>query len=327
MTSPVPPAAPGPTADGSPPQLSGRAFFGALAALLAVFVLANPIWQAPDVQGWNENVWWSYAPIPLVVGALLVWEGKWGWGSFAHESMRLTLWKFFITYVVANTIWAVHGPPASGVTPAGPPGRSADAGPFAVADAPAFVELDPTARGDLSVTVRDARGAPVAGALVWLQGDWDDLALAPPDGPAHLVHDGRAFSPGLALVSAWQPLELVSLTDELHTAVLAPLAGGPDLFNYPLVARATRQVMFRRGHGLLEVACMAHRSSEPTTRLLVLGHPFGAFTDAAGQVLFEGVPAGDAQVLVLTDAADVPLTDGVTVEAGTAGTLTVTLAE
>lgn len=284
---------------GPPPQLSTRSFALALVGLLAVFVLVNPIWKTPDVGGWNENVWYSYLPIPLVVAALLAWERKLSFSSLAHETMRLTLWKFFITYVVANTIWALDGPPASGRPDAGPPGRSSDGGPFAVGAPPAFVDLDPERVASLSVVVRDAAGAPVPGALVWLQGDWEGLGLAPPDEPAHLVHDGRAFAPGLALVSAWQPLQLVSLTDELHTAVLSPAAGGADLFNYPLVARSTREVMFRRGFGLLQVACMAHRSSEPTTRLLVLEHAFGGFSDGAGALAFEGVPVGALTVAAL----------------------------
>ena len=68
LHAPVPPETPG---DPPPPSLSWASMALALALTLAVFTLLNPIWLEQEVGAWDENVWWSYTPIPLLVALLL----------------------------------------------------------------------------------------------------------------------------------------------------------------------------------------------------------------------------------------------------------------
>jgi hypothetical protein len=292
-------ARPGPTCDGfapprappsdAPPRLSTGAFVAALTLLLVMFATLNPIWEPADVVAWTENVWMSYAPIPLLVALLLARERKLVRGAFAVECMRLALVKFAISFGVANAIWAVQGPPPVPARAAPPPRPGSGGGLHDVAQPPAAGDLEPLARMDLSGVVLDADGTPVAGALVSAAEGLGDLTFEVPDEPVSLVTDGTGFSPALAVVQAWQPLQLSATDGVLHTAVLAGDEQG-FVLNRPVLPTGTTTVMLRRERGVLEVHCSVHVQTERPARLLVLGHPFVSRTDEKGRFVLEGVP-------------------------------------
>ena len=106
------------SAEPAVPQLSWRAFGLALAITLAIFFLLHPLWRPLDMAQMDRNILWSYAPIPLLVLALLALERKLRWSSWMLETLRLTLVKFAITFLFANTMWAFVGPPGRAEPPA-----------------------------------------------------------------------------------------------------------------------------------------------------------------------------------------------------------------
>ena len=107
MPDPVQPE----SAEPAVPQLSWRSFGLALAITLAIFFLLHPLWRPLDMAQMDRNILWSYAPIPLLVLALLALERKLRWSSWMLETLRLTLVKFVITFLIANLVWAFTGPP------------------------------------------------------------------------------------------------------------------------------------------------------------------------------------------------------------------------
>ena len=96
------PAAPKHADEGLPPSLSLPSFLFGLALLTGVFLFLNPIWDAPDMGLWNENIWWSYAPIPLLAAALLALERKLSWATVVLETLKLTFVKFAVTFLIAQ---------------------------------------------------------------------------------------------------------------------------------------------------------------------------------------------------------------------------------
>ncbi|RKY21009.1 MAG: hypothetical protein DRQ55_05735 [Planctomycetota bacterium] len=310
------PSGQAPAAGEPPPRLSTGAFLAALSLTLLLFATLNPIWESADVVAWTENVWWSYVPIPLLVAALLLREAKLTRSSFALECLRLTFAKFALTFLVANTIWAVRGPPSVADLGQQLPRPGSGAGLHDPTTPPARPRHAPLETGGLSGVVRDLAGSPLAGAWVYVSHGLEGLKLPAPEQPLRMRIDGGGFSPSLALISAWQPLELRSADGELHTAVLA----GPEqgfVLNRPVLQESTTKVMFRRAQGLLELSCSVHAGQEPGARLLVLGHGFFTRSDAEGRFSLSGVPARRLGVSALTaEDATLAATVHVTLAAG-----------
>lgn len=284
-----------------PAALSTRAFLLGLGALLVVFVSLNPIWQKQSVQAWDQNVWWSYAPIPLVVAALLAWERKLSAAGVLLESMRLGLVKFAITFALAHAVWAVQGPPALPEVPVVALPRKSGAGLHGVQVAPAPSALDQAASASLSGQVLDQPGLPVADALVWISAGLEGLQFAPPPEPVVLVNSGMGFVPDRSTVAAFGQLLLRSEDDVLHTAVFRE-PDGRFLLNHPVLPGPGRALMFGRGHGLLELDCSVHAGQETPVTVLVSDHPFAARTGADGRFAFSGLPARALKLSLLDDA-------------------------
>jgi hypothetical protein len=294
--------------DSSLPALSLRSFSLCLGVTLALFVGLNPVWQPLDMDGMDANIGWSYAPIPLLVLAALAFERKLGWASFGRETLKLTLVKFALTFLAANVVWAVTGPPArraaDGAASAGPAGlagawSTASAGPR---EAPVPSVIDPARTGILAGRVSDAGGAPVAGAAVWIADGLRGRVFAPPAERVELSDTGSGFGPALSIVQTFQPVALRSLDGALHTAHAAD-ADGRQLFNYPVLPDEPRALVFERAPGLVTLTCKVHGHDERTARLVVVAHPFAALTDESGRFRFEGVPAGELELVVWAAAA------------------------
>lgn len=286
--------APGP----EPARLTWPAFGVCLAILLAIFLFLNPIWRSDAIGEWDENIWWSYYPIPVLVAVALALERKLGWGPFWLETMKLTFVKFTVTFLLANGLWAYWGAPGTGQPEREGP-LAADSDEFELRPAPPATPLDPATLGRLEGRVLDAAGAPVADALVHVSAGLDALRFAPPEAPALLLNAGEGFRPPLVVVQSFQELRLSSQDDALHTAVFARADDGHRLLNVPVLAGAERALLLPRGYGLLEVTCSVHGKDEPRALVLALGHPFVTRTDADGRFALEGVPGGALELRAL----------------------------
>ncbi|MFT4542577.1 MAG: succinate dehydrogenase hydrophobic anchor subunit [Planctomycetota bacterium] len=286
--------APGPESHLAPPRLSAISFTLCLIVLLAIFVLLNPIWVEQDMRAWNENIWWSYIPIPLLVAIFLAIERKLGLAALLLESMKLTFVKFVITITFANVLWGVSGVPDSGIPETPRAETDAVQAAFQPVAPPTPTSLDEQSLGQLSGTVVAPDGAPVAGALVWISKGLETYVFAPPAATLVLNNHGTGIEPTFAVVQVWQSISLCSSDDLLHTIVITD---GSDrrLANYPMLGHDGRELMFHRQHGLIDIGCSVH-SDESSARFLVLANPFHTRTAADGSFTLTGVPAGELQL-------------------------------
>ena len=287
------------------PQLSWRSFLLALAITLAIFFLLNPIWRRPDIGQVDRNIGWSYAPIPLLVLGLLALERKLRWSSWVMETLRLTLVKFAITFLFANTLWAVVGPPAPaavkseggamGAAPvAAPAPDSASAGSRAT---PAPTPIDPARTGRIEGVVTDDQGAPQAGVLVAVTGGLEGFVFARRADGVELHHDGESLQPPAVVVQAGEPLVLYGASDALHTAA-ATDGKGREVLHVPLVPGSRHAVTLERALGPVTLRCKVDGRQEHATALAIVDNPFAAWTGGDGRFSFGGVPAGDLELTV-----------------------------
>ena len=298
-TASTAPAAPD---DDEPARLSALSFSLALAVTLAIFFFLNPFWEALDVVEVDQNVWWSYAPIPLLVLVLLRFERKLSGASWFLETLKLTFVKFAVTYLVGNIWWTLVDTPEARVEPPATVVASAPADAFAPHEAPTPSSLVGVPLRDLAGRVLDAAGRGVPGAFVYVSAGLDDLVFAPDAAPLELVHGAEGWEPELAVLQAHRELRVVSAADALHTVELRD-ARGKALLNVPAVAGQERALMFSRGRGLLSAQCRVHGHDERPSHLLVLAHPFATRTDAEGRFLLRQVPLAATELATWTPAA------------------------
>lgn len=286
-----------PVASPPPPTLSALSFSIGLALLVAVFLLLNPIWEAADMGAWNQNIWWSYAAIPPVIGVMLALERKLCRASLLLETMKMSFVKFAVTFLIAQVVWALGGVPGTGLPEAGPVAVDIDPERYEVRPAPQPSVIPTASTGRITGRITDATGAARAGALVWIGSGLEEHVFATPAQAALLENDGTGFTPRITIVQTFQPLVLRNLDEQLHTAVLAE-PSGKRLLNYPVIPHGERALMFDRQVGLVELHCTGHGAQEPGALLLVLSSPFATRTGPDGSFEFAGVPAGDLQLLV-----------------------------
>jgi len=257
-----------------------------------MFLALNPFWEPMDVAEADQNIGWSYAPIPLLVGFFLVWEKKWRWAALFVETMRLTFVKFAITWLAANLYWGAAGLPEPLAKPTGlsahAPANTTSV--FAERGAPAPSAVDGQRTGELQGVVIDDNGQPVAGALVYVSHGLEGLSFAPPAEPMAIACGGTGFTPDLAVVHAFQPVVLRG-GDMLHSAQVVS-ARGRVLFTYALVPGVDKRLMFGRALGLVSLDCTVHEG-EAGASLAVLEHPFATSTDLQGRFTLGDVPAAD----------------------------------
>lgn len=282
-----------------PATLSWLSFGAALLGLLGVFVFLNPIWKQNDMNAWNENIWWSYLPIPLVVLGLLKLERKLSWPALGFETMKLAFVKFVLTYTIASVLWEWRGVPGTGIVPQ-PEVTDTSMDHFEVQAAPTATVIAPQELGTLAGTVLDADGSAAANVLVYVRSGLEGLTFEAPLEPVVLGNDGSGFGPTRGVIQAHQVVRLQSSDAALHTAIFSDLDPLTErrhrLLNYPVIPHGERQIMFERGYGWLGLACSVHEEAEPSCEVLVLDHPFWTRTDQEGAFMLRGVPAGNLQV-------------------------------
>jgi len=277
------------------PQLSWRSFGLALAITLAIFFLLNPMWRRLDMAQMDRNIAWSYAPIPLLVLGLLALERKLRWSSWMIETLRLTLVKFAITFLFANAMWAIVGPPGASPAPAAGAPTGGRPAPAVAPAPPEPTPIDPARTGRIEGLVTDEGGAPRAGVLIAVTGGLQAFVFARrPEGVA-LRHDGASLQPAAAVVQVGEPLTLFGDSAELHTA--AGMDGeGREVFHVPLVPGGARTLSFDRALGPVTVRCKVDGRAEHATALAIVDNPFAAWTGGDGRFRFDGVPAGELEL-------------------------------
>jgi hypothetical protein len=294
--------------------LSRRMLWICVGISILIFLLwEGPSWRHADAA--DAAAWWSYAVIPpLVAGALLL-ERKLRALPWILAVTEVTAWKFFATYLFAQTMWMISPPstprpPRAVVTEARAP------------DPPPTV-LDPSASGVLDGHVATASGAPAAGVIVYIDAGLERYVFAPPAEPIRIVEEADAITTSSEVAQVGQLVEARSGDLKLHTLIASTSEG--DAFSIPLQSSgAWSNAKLRAITGVATLHCGVHQRSGESKRLLITGNPFWAKTDESGNFRLAGVPAGRVHVTALGEGTRTVGVDAV-VEAGQAVPLALTL--
>ena len=256
-----------------------------LACLVTVFLFGGPrpVWHDPfDI---DLAIWLSYAPIPLLVAAGLLWSRRLSLGTWALNALEIVMLKFSITYVIAITLWATFPRP-----PEPEPLREAPARPTEAP--PAVTPWPADARGDVVGAVRGTAGEGVAGAFVVVRAGLEEIVEPRPERPVELVVSAGELGEPLHAVQRWQPLLGRSDDGRLHP--LRFERDGDVLLTTPVLASGESRAIPTAGlEGVMRVRCTLH--GEGTT-LAVVPHPHHARSDADGRFELRGIPAVDVEV-------------------------------
>jgi hypothetical protein len=285
------------------PRMRRTQFWATLALALALFCFwTGPIWRHPwDIEQVDQAILWSYIPIPLLVGAFLLWSRRFTLRAFFLDTLGVTLLKYACTFAFALVLWDVSPTPAA----AAPAARAVLPAP---SDAPADVEpqgtptpINADETGVIEGTVEGEGGLAASGALVFVSAGLEAYTFAPPSEPVSLVNTGASVTPSVAAVQAGQTLLARSDDGRLHTLVAAK--EGAALFNMPLLSSGEpRRAQIQEPHGHITVRCNVHDSSrEKEGHLYVLSHPFFTMTDGQGRFRLSGVPAGSLRLLAVRE--------------------------
>src|SRR5687767_11515022 len=152
--------------------LSRRMLWLCVGISIVVFLLWDgPIFRHADAV--DAAAWWSYAVIPpLMAGALLL-EHKLRLLPWILATTEVTAWKFFATYLFAQTMWMISPPKT---LPRPPP---LIANEVRAPDPPPTV-IDPRTTGIVEGRVATAAGAPLSGVLVYIDAGLERYVFAPP---------------------------------------------------------------------------------------------------------------------------------------------------
>jgi hypothetical protein len=258
--------------------------WGMLAVLTGVFLFggSRPVWHNPfDI---DLAIWLSYAPIPILVAAGLLWSRRLSLGTWLLNTLEIVMLKFAITYVIAITLWATFPRPD-----APEPLREAPARPAATP--PPVTPWPAAKRGGITGSV-SREGAAIEGALVMVTGGLEDIVSERPATPVELLVDAGQLGEPLQVVQRWQPLVGRSGDGRLH-----PLRFEREqdvLLTTPVLASGeTRAIPTHGLDGLMAVRCTLHGEA---TNLAVVPHPHHVRTDTDGRFELAGVPALGVEV-------------------------------
>ncbi|MET0595396.1 MAG: hypothetical protein ABW133_22045, partial [Polyangiaceae bacterium] len=153
--------------------LSRRTVWICVAASILVFVIwEGTKWRTASAV--DAAAWWSYAVIPPLIAGALLYEKKLRFLPWILGVVEVTAWKFIATYCYAQTMWMIS-PPSTPVRV--PPVVFEEA-----REGPKTTVVDPARTGVIEGRVL-AAGAPIAGAIVYVDGGLERFALAPPAVP------------------------------------------------------------------------------------------------------------------------------------------------
>ncbi|MBJ80543.1 MAG: hypothetical protein CMH60_04425 [Myxococcales bacterium] len=277
--------------------LNRETFLVLLIVVLLLFMFLNPIHQNQSTEAWDENILWSYFPIPVLVLIALYREKNLSWLTFGLETMQLVLVKFGITFLLSHTIWFLDGPPKSENIFI--PEQSAFAPeplPYALSDIPEPSIVPKQALWSFKGQVKDRSGRAVQGALVYIAKGLDEFTFTPPKEPLHIKHDGKGFFPSFNILQAFQELEVRSVDGKLHTARLT-LPGGRRLFNVPVLPRQPQRLMFNKTYGVTYLRSETDVGAQPAI-LAIVAHPFVSVTGTHGDFSWTDIPKRTVEVLI-----------------------------
>jgi hypothetical protein len=133
-------------------------------------------------------------------------------------------------------------------------------------------------------------------ALLYVGAGLEGYTFQPPSASLEINNDGSGFAPRFLVAQAHQVVSLRTHGTQLHTAVFS--GAKHRLLNFPVIPNSSRDVMFDRAHGSLALSCSVHGRAEPQAEVLVLGHPFWAFTDENGRVDLPDLPPLELDLVV-----------------------------
>jgi len=157
-----------------------------------------------------------------------------------------------------------------------------------------FLMASPAAAADLGVSVRNAGGKPVADAVVTVY-----PAGGVPSGPIHfdwplrMAQHNRQFDPFVLIVPAGAVVAFPNQDDVRHEVYSFSPAHPFQLKLYG--QDQTRTVKFEK-LGVIALGCNIH--DQMVGFIKVVDTPYAAKTDAAGEVILHGVPAGPVSIHV-----------------------------
>ena len=142
---------------------------------------------------------------------------------------------------------------------------------------------------DLTVTVKDANGRPVADAVVTV----DAPGRAPAPGRFTISQRDMKFVPEVMVVPVGSTIAFGNLDPFRHHVYSFSPA---KRFELKLFGEGqTRPVVFDRA-GLVAIGCNIHDTMQGFIH--VVDTPFARKTDASGRVMFSGVPGGSHKLRV-----------------------------
>ena len=305
-----PPASP---ADGLGQKLLSRRL---LWICVGLSILVFALWEGPSwrhAEAADAAAWWSYAVIPPLVAAALLFERKLRLLPFVLATVEVTAWKFFATYCFAQTMWMITPPttpPRAAPAPAAEEVRPPDPPPTLI---------DPRETGAIEGRVE---GGAVEGVLVYVDGGLERHVFAPPADVIRIVEEGGAIQTPSDIAQVGQRVEARSGDLKLHTLIATTSEG--DAFSIPLQSSgAWGNAKLRPVTGVATLHCGVHQRSGESRRLVITANPFFTKTDAKGAFRLNGVPAGRVHVTALGEGTHSTGRDAL-VEAG--GTTQLSLA-
>jgi hypothetical protein len=257
-------------------------------ATVVFFLWEGPSWHHADAA--DAGAWWSYAVIPPLVAGALIFERRLAAVPFILATLEVAAWKFCATYLFAQTMWMISPPK----TPP-PPLPAVSAQPRAP-DLPPSV-IDPRDTGAVEGRVVTA-GAPLEGAIVYIDGGLETYVFAPPSEVLRIVEEGGAITTEAEVAQIGQRVEARSGDLKLHTLIASTSEG--DAFSIPLQSSgAWSNAVLRPFVGVATLHCGVHQRSGESRRLVITSNPFWTRSDASGSYRLNGVPNGRVHVTVL----------------------------
>jgi plastocyanin len=153
--------------------------------------------------------------------------------------------------------------------------------------------------GTVTLTVRDAAGAPVAGAVVFLEGG--ARATAPAGASAVIDQRDKAFVPQVTVVQAGTEISFPN-SDAVSHHVYS--FARPNAFELPLYKGGTRPKLKFDHPGVVTLGCNIHDAM--VGYVVVVETPYFATADEAGRVVLPGVAPGSYVARVWSPRLDPP---------------------
>jgi hypothetical protein len=268
--------------------LSRRMVWISTAISILVFVIwEGAKWRRADAV--DAAAWWSYAVIPPLIVAALIYEHKLRFLPWLLGVVEVTAWKFIATYCYAQTMWMI-APPITPVTV--PPVVFEE-----VREPPRKTVVDSGETGIVEGRLT-AGGVPIFGAIVFVDAGLERYAFSPPATAIHITSGSDVITADAEVAEVGQQVEARSSDGRLHTLIASTSEG--DAFSIPLQSSgAWSAAKLRPLAGVAKLHCGVHQRSNESGRLVIATNPFWTKTDRDGAFRLTGIPAARVHVSAL----------------------------